>query len=1011
MRLPDPLGTYDVLEQIGSGGEAVVYRARDRAGREWALKIYHEQGAADRLVWSRLKLLTHRALMQISHTGQLQDLRDYEVMPYFRGRSLQGQGPMAQDELLAVVRELIGGINQLHTADIVHRDLKPANILYDPAARAVKISDFGISRAPRQQTRVAYTVGYAPPEAYDPLITPAWDWWSLGAIVYELATGAVLFGGRSAAQIKALVRDGEITHLDKLPPRWRTLCAGLLVADPERRWGSGEALAWLHGDDVPAAASGAAQQATVRDPGPAPARPAADAQQPAPGPVQRPEASTFAYDGEEYRSPLGLAAALSRRPRRAAEEFFGPPGDAAAPGTAPGAGPARLRALAAWTGRQLPAQVASTGQDPIVRLNHLLHWLDPMSPPVLDAGPLRPAALVRLCVRAGQTGADAADRRAMAVVASGQLLRQWARCPGFEALKGVHAAWLAARTEWEGAVAAQSPHVRRRLEPAQPVVEALMLLALLPYPGAEDAVRQLARPEAAPPGAAVDWYDALVRRFDARGSLLGLVARAVCGPVALAAADGETAAEKAKTPKTPSSATAPKAPEKAHTQPASPPVLDFHGRHRTGAALAQALRTHKDEAMSVFLDASGAPRAGELAAWLRTLKESPEGRVDDLGTLLGQRLTGGAGTDVKLLYLLRWLAPAGAAPYGGRNVTVQGVIDACGAVLGKASGTKAHTFVRTLAAPLALDALSGFRALAALGPAWETLARFQQTLWRSLGRHGVSPAERADQVLAAGLLLGLGTDHAWRTLSEAAGKEDARSGARGAWFAPVLAELGGHGSRQGAAVEAALLPLARRYGAAQPAKSAAGATPSKAQASKAQATKSQATKSQTPKAQSATAAPAKPPQAKAQQPKSPQTKLPQTKAAQGKTTQAKSTQAKTTQAKTTQAKATQPKQGKSAQAKAAKPAPAPSKSPQPKSPQPKSPQPKGPQPKAKKAQSGQTAPHKAKKASSGAAQGKKAQSAGAAQQKTANSAVPPAQPAAGSRLTELIKAWWNGRTQ
>ncbi|ANP48864.1 outer membrane biosynthesis protein TonB [Streptomyces griseochromogenes] len=947
MRLPEPLSSYDVLEQIGSGGEAVVYRARDRSGREWALKIYHQEGAADQRVWNRLRLLTHRALMQIEHTGHLEDGRDYEVMPYFPGHSLHGQGPMPQGELLAVVCELIGGINQLHIADIVHRDLKPSNILYDRAVRAVKIADFGISRAPRQQTRVACTVGYAPPEAYDQLITPAWDWWSLGTIVYELATGAVLFAGRSSAQIEALVRKGEVTHLDKLPPRWRTLCTGLLVADPERRWGSGEALAWLHGEDVPVVgAAGTTLPVTVRDP--VPVKPAAGPQQPKAGPAEQPEAKGFEYDGEYYRSAQGLAAALTKRPKRAAEIFFGPPGAGADHD-------AQLRALGTWAGKngkKLPPHIISGSQEPIVRLNHLLYWLDPMSPPVLDAGPLRPATLVRLCVLAGEAVATPSDRRAMAVIRSGDLLAHWGHCPGFEGLKKVHRAWRSGLAEWERAVADQGPHVQRLLEPARPVVDALMLLALLPYPGAEGALWRRAHAQSAPAGTVVDWYDALVQRFGGSGTPMGMVVRAVCGPAALTAAhESVVAKQKAKKaaatkpksntqPKAQPEEQQPKAPPKAQpkaqAQPASSSVLDFHGQHRKGAALAQALRTHKAEAMSVFLEASGAPRAGELAAWLRTLKETPTGRVDSLDTLLQQRLAGGASTDVKLLYLLRWLQPGGAAPYGGRDITMQRVVDACVTVLGKPPGTSAHTFVRTLAAPHALDALGGFSALAELGPAGKRLVEFQRTVWRSLGRHGVAPAERIDRILAAGLLLGLGSDLARKRLIEAAETAVAKQGPQSAWFEPVLVELGGHGSRQGAAVEAALLPLARQHAIAEATAANAAKKAKKAQAAK------------TAKA----------------------AKTAQT----SKTAQA----AKTTK---TAKNATQPKPT-----------------------QPKPSQPKPPQAKAKKAQPAGSPQQKAKKTPA-----KKAQTAGNAQKKPQNNVVQQAQTASGSKLTERIRAWLSSR--
>src|SRR5512134_952578 len=153
------LGRYELLEQVGSGGMAVVYRGRDSAlDREVAVKLLHPHLASapeSRARFSRearaVARLAHPGIVEIYDYAGDAAVESYLVTELVRGRTLRA---FAQDvgfaypELgMLVGRALADALVHAHSAGVIHRDLKPENVLVADAPRpALKLADFGIAR-------------------------------------------------------------------------------------------------------------------------------------------------------------------------------------------------------------------------------------------------------------------------------------------------------------------------------------------------------------------------------------------------------------------------------------------------------------------------------------------------------------------------------------------------------------------------------------------------------------------------------------------------------------------------------------------------------------------------------------------------------------------------------------------------------------------------------------------------------------------------------------------------
>ncbi|QJR37061.1 protein kinase domain-containing protein [Gemmatimonas groenlandica] len=214
-------GTYRVERELGRGGMATVYLARDlREDREVAIKVLNPDLSAtigaDRFereikIASRLQ---HPHILGCYESGSANGLL-YYVMPFVKGESVrdrlnrEGQLPVA--EAVRIIREVADALGYAHAQEVVHRDVKPENILLLESGHAL-VADFGIARAAtegdaQKLTQTGMAVGtpvyMSPEQSTGEKVGPAADIYSLGCVLYEMLSGDPPFTGRNAMAIMA----------------------------------------------------------------------------------------------------------------------------------------------------------------------------------------------------------------------------------------------------------------------------------------------------------------------------------------------------------------------------------------------------------------------------------------------------------------------------------------------------------------------------------------------------------------------------------------------------------------------------------------------------------------------------------------------------------------------------------------------------------------------------------------------------------------------------------------
>ncbi|MDP2976934.1 MAG: protein kinase [Anaerolineales bacterium] len=219
---------YQLLEGLGKGGMAFVYRARDlMLERYVGVKIMREDYSRDPAFQERFRQeakaaanLSHPNIVTVHDFG-LDAGKLFIVMEYVPGTDLktllQQRGRFTPEEALPLVIQACAGIGYAHRAGLVHCDVKPQNMLVTPDQR-LKVADFGIARAlasirPDEQSDVVWGSPqyFSPEQASGAAPSPASDVYSLGVVMYEMLTGALPFNATTATELARM-------HLDVQPP-------------------------------------------------------------------------------------------------------------------------------------------------------------------------------------------------------------------------------------------------------------------------------------------------------------------------------------------------------------------------------------------------------------------------------------------------------------------------------------------------------------------------------------------------------------------------------------------------------------------------------------------------------------------------------------------------------------------------------------------------------------------------------------------------------------------------
>lgn len=261
------LGHYRILEQVGSGGMGVVYRARDeQLERDVALKVLPSGTLSDEA--SRRHFRKEAlALAKISHPNietvyefASQDGMDFLVMEYVPGKTLADKlaaGALPEKEVVSVGMQVVSGLEEAHERGIVHRDLKPKNIAITPKGQ-VKILDFGLAKLlPKpddattdelSETQAgAGTLPYMPPEQLQgESVDARADIYTMGAVLYEMATNSKAVSEIIPSRlIEAVLNRPPIAPRSinsRVSPELERVILKCLDKDPTRRYQSAKEL-------------------------------------------------------------------------------------------------------------------------------------------------------------------------------------------------------------------------------------------------------------------------------------------------------------------------------------------------------------------------------------------------------------------------------------------------------------------------------------------------------------------------------------------------------------------------------------------------------------------------------------------------------------------------------------------------------------------------------------------------------------------------------------------------
>ena len=249
---------YELVEFIGKGGMALVYRAVDkRTGHNVAVKILRPEYNQDAEFCTRFEReavaaskMSHHNIVNLLDVGQDDNMR-YLVMEYVRGRTLKEvikqNGPLKPVVAAQVAIRILSALQHAHKNGIIHRDIKPQNILVHSDG-LIKVGDFGIARVVGSNTIstddiVMGSVHYFSPEqAKGEPVTAASDLYSVGVVLYEMLSGKPPFDGETPVAIAMQHIGGKAQPLREIdptiPPALERVVDKAMEKRPERRYQS-----------------------------------------------------------------------------------------------------------------------------------------------------------------------------------------------------------------------------------------------------------------------------------------------------------------------------------------------------------------------------------------------------------------------------------------------------------------------------------------------------------------------------------------------------------------------------------------------------------------------------------------------------------------------------------------------------------------------------------------------------------------------------------------------------
>jgi hypothetical protein len=252
---------FRVVEAFpATGSEADILLVVDRkTGDKAVAKLYRRGIQPDFRLLTILSQSVGQTVVRVLDHG-VADGAAYELLEYVPGGTLEALmegGPLPKDDIKAMVREIADALAGIHAHGILHRDLKPENVLVRTSRPLhLALTDFGIaslSDATQHFTSAARTTKYAAPEVLTGVLDNKSDWWSLGMIVLEAASGKHPFQGLSEQVMNHQLATRPIDVRGVYDDALRVLCRGLLLRDPARRFGAAEVARWLAGDATLAA--------------------------------------------------------------------------------------------------------------------------------------------------------------------------------------------------------------------------------------------------------------------------------------------------------------------------------------------------------------------------------------------------------------------------------------------------------------------------------------------------------------------------------------------------------------------------------------------------------------------------------------------------------------------------------------------------------------------------------------------------------------------------------------